>query len=141
MLCLEILTTTVETAATNQHEDNYNGEVLLYGIHVIKYLVIPWAHTDRFVCADSYFDSVGAALKLNQIGLRFIGVVKTDTRRYPMKALSDIELVDRGDFRGLVSVGDGSNSLLDFVCMDRDRRYFILTTSSLENGFLYTRER
>ena len=115
--------------------------MLLYGIQVLKDLVIPWDHTDRIVCVDSYFASVGASLKLNQIGLLFIRVVKTVTHCYPMKALSEIELVDRGDFRGLVSVGSGINSLFAFVCMDRDRRYFILTTSSLENGFLYTRER
>ena len=62
-------------------------------------------------------------------------------RRYPMKALSEIELVDRGDFRGLVSVGDGSNSLLASVWMDRDWCHFILTTSSLANEVPYTRER
>ena len=125
----------------NPHEQNENGEVLLHGIQVLKDLVLPWANTDRIVCADSYFASVGAALELKRIGLRFIGVVKTATRRYPMKALSEIELVDRGDFRGLVSVGAGSNSLLAFVWMDRDRRYFISTTSSLANGVPYSRER
>ena len=49
--------------------------------------------------------------------------------------------MDRGDFRGLVSVGDGSNSLLAFVWMDCDRRYFISRTSSLANGVPYSRER
>ena len=49
--------------------------------------------------------------------------------------------MDCGDFRGLVSVGDGSNSLLAFVWMDRNWRYFISMTSSLENGVPYTRER
>ena len=141
MLRLKIVTTAAEAAANNQHEENENGEVLLHGIQVLKDLVMPWANTDRIVCADSYFASVGAALELKRIGLRFIGVVKTATRRYPMKALSEIELVDRGDFRGLVSVGDGSNSLLAFVWMDRDRRYFISTTSSLANGVPYSRER
>ena len=45
-----------------------------------------------------------------------------------MKALSEIKLVDLGDFRGLVSVGDGRSSLLAFVWMDCDWRYFILKT-------------
>ena len=141
MIILKIGTTALEAAANNQHKENENGEVLLYGIKVLKDLVMPWANTDRIVCAYSYFASVGAALELKRIDLRFIGVVKTATHHYPMKALSEIKLVDHGDFRGLVSVGDGSNSLLDFDWMDRDRRYFILTTLSMANVVPYTRER
>ena len=141
MLRLKIVTTSAEAASNNEHEENENGKVLLHGIQVLKDLVMPWANTDRIVCADSYFASVNVALELKRIGLRFTGVVKTATRRYPMKALSEIELVDHDDFRGLVSVGYGRNSLLAFFWMDRDRCYFISTTSSLENGVPYTRER
>ena len=83
MFRLKIVTTALEEAANNQHKENNNGKVILHGIQVLKYLVIPWA-------TDSYFSSVGAALKLKRIGLRFIRVVKTATRCYPMKALSDI---------------------------------------------------
>ena len=140
MLCLKKVTTAVEAAAKNQHEENENGEVLLHVIQVLNDLVMPWAYTDRIVCADLYFASIGAALGLKRIGLQFIGVFKTATRRYPMKALSEIKLVGYGYFGVLVPVGDGSNSLLDFFWMDHDRRYFISTTSSLENGVPYTRE-
>ena len=140
-LHLKIGTTAMEAAAKNQHEDNENDKVLLHGIQLLKYLMMPWANIDRIVCADSYFSSVGAALKLKRIGLRFIIFVKTETRRYPMKALSEIELDDRGGFRGLVSVGDGSNLLLAFFWMDRDRRYLILTTTYLADWVPYTRER
>jgi hypothetical protein len=52
-------------------------EGLLHGTAVLKSLVLPWAQTDRIVCADSYFASVGTLQELKRIGLRFIGVVKT----------------------------------------------------------------
>ena len=121
MLCLKIVTTDVEAAANNQHEENENGEVFLRGIQVLQYFVMPWSNTNIIVCADFYFTSVGAALELKRIGLRFVGVMKTLTRCYPMKALSEIELVDCGDFRVLVSFGYGSNSLIAFVSVDCDR--------------------
>ena len=63
---------------------------LLHGTQVLKGLVIPWANSDRVVCADSYFASVGAVEELKRIGLRFIGVINTATRRYPQNALSRI---------------------------------------------------
>ena len=43
------------------------------------------------MCADSYFASVAAAKALKSIGLRFIGVVKTATKEFPLKHLSGIE--------------------------------------------------
>ena len=88
MVCMKIVTTDVEAAANNQHKENENFEVLLHGIQVLKDVVMMWDNTDRIVCADSYFSLVGAALELKRIVLQFIGVVKTATRRYPMKALS-----------------------------------------------------
>jgi hypothetical protein len=36
------------------------------------------------VCADSYFASVQAAEHLLSMGLKFIGVVKTATRKFPI---------------------------------------------------------
>ena len=58
---------------------NENGD-FLHGCNVLVELVRPWANTDRVVCADSYFASVQAALRLKKMGLRFIGTVKTATR-------------------------------------------------------------
>ena len=43
---------------------------LLHGTAVLKFLVLPWARTDRIVCADSYFASVGCLKELKRIGLR-----------------------------------------------------------------------
>ena len=99
MIRMKIVTTSVEAATKNQHEYNDNGKVVLHGIQVLKDLFIRWVNIDRIACADQYFASVVVALELNQVGMRFIRVVKTATRRYPIKALSEIELVDCGDFR------------------------------------------
>ena len=77
---------------------------------------------------------------LSRNGMRFIGVVKTATRQYPMAYLLRVALQDRGDRKGLVTRGDGGQpSLLAFVWMYRQRRYFISTASSLDAGTPYTR--
>lgn len=49
--------------------------------------------------------------------------MKTATRRFPLKLLSEIELESRDDRRGLVRVDeDGFPKLLAFVWMARNRR-------------------
>ena len=108
----------------------------LHGCNVLYELVKPFANTDRVVVADSYFASVSAAIRLKQIGLRFIGVVKTATKEYPMNHLGSIELPGgRGSQKGLLTTDQESGTqLLAFVWVDRDRRYFISTASSLEAG-------
>jgi hypothetical protein len=115
---------------------------LLHGTAVLKYLVLPWARTDRIVCADSYFASVGTLKELKRIGLRFIGVVKTATRQFPQAYLSTLEMRQQGERRGLVARDEnGTPSMLAFCWMDRDRRYFISSASSLQPGRAYTRHR
>jgi hypothetical protein len=42
---------------------------------------------------------------MKKIGLRFIGVVKTATRRFPMAYLQILELEKRGDPKGLIMRG------------------------------------
>jgi Transposase IS4 len=120
-----------------------NTDLLLHGTLVLKKLVLPWAGTNRLVCADSYFASVGAAKELFNIGLRFIGVVKTATRFFPKQFLSGVELAARGDFLALKSVPNqiGDPVLGSFVWMDRERRYFIASAGSFEAGTSYTRFR
>jgi len=103
---------------------------------------MPWAHLGRIVCADSYFASVGCAAELHRLGLRFIGVVKTATRKFPMKWLSEVELAVRGDRKGLVTrAEDGKVVAMAYVWMDRERRYFITNTASLSEGKPYVRYR
>ena len=66
--------------------------------------------------ADSYFASVPCALALKDMGLRFIGVVKTATREYPLSYLSTVELANKGDYKGVVNIDENMNyKLLSFV--------------------------
>ena len=106
-------------------------------------LVFPWGHSDRTVVADSYFASVPAAVRLFVNGLRFIGVLKTSTREYPMPYLSNVELpAGKGDRRGLYTVDQASGCrMLAFVWADRDRRYFITTCSNIQEGAMIDRHR
>ena len=108
----------------------------LHGCDVLYDLVKPWANSDRLVVADSYFASVTTAIYLKKVGLRFIGVVKTATKGYPMQYLSNVPLLGgKGDQKGLLSTDTESNTkLLAFVWVDRDRRYFIATAGSLSKG-------
>jgi hypothetical protein len=75
-----------------------------------------------------------------QIGLKFIGVIKTATRKFPVDWLGRFEFGGRGQQKGLIARGDdGLPKVLAFVWVDRERRYFIATTSSLRQGTPYTR--
>ena len=108
----------------------------LHGCNVLYDLVKPWANTNSIVVADSYFASVQAALRLKAIGLRFIGTVKTATKEFPMAHLgSRVMAAGRGDRYGLISKDAATGTdLLAFCWVDRDRRYFISTCSSLTAG-------
>ena len=120
-----------------QEENGYN-----HGCNVLHELVEPWANTNRVVVGDSYFASVQAAIRLFQIGLRFIGVIKTATAGYPMAYLGRKELPEgKGDRHGVITVDDAGCQLLAFVWSDRDRRYFISTCSSLAAGHVIERTR
>ena len=48
-------------SAKNEEEQKDDEDNLPHGTKVLKELVMPWANTDRIVCADSYFASVPAA--------------------------------------------------------------------------------
>ena len=76
------------------------------------------------------------------MGLRFIGVVKTATREFPQQYLSTVELPAKGDYKGVLNI-DPTNgyTLLAFVWVDRERRYFISNCCSLAQGSPYTRIR
>jgi hypothetical protein len=93
MLRLKLVKTAEEEGANDLKED----DGLLHGTVVLKNLVLSWANTNQIVCGDLYFASVGACEEMHRIGLRFIGVVKTATRQFPLAYLSSLELVQRGD--------------------------------------------
>ena len=117
MIRLKVVKTAEEENASAVTEDGGNN----HGTNVLKFLVEPWVRTDRCVCADSYFASINAVTVMRTMGLHFIGVVKTATKKFPMSYLSNLELVQRGDYKGLV----GQPTMLSFVWMDRDCRYFV----------------
>jgi Transposase IS4 len=52
---------------------------------------MPWDRKGRILVADSYFASVESVVELYKAGLRFIGIVRTATRRYPISELSRID--------------------------------------------------
>ena len=79
MIRLKIVKTAEEENASVVTEDDGNN----HGTNVLKFLVEPWVRTDHCVCADSYFASVNAVTVLRMMGLRFIGVVKTATKKIP----------------------------------------------------------
>jgi hypothetical protein len=117
-----------------------NEESLLHDTNVLKYVVSPCFGTNRIVCADSYFASVGAAKELYRNGLQFIGFVKTATRGYPKTYLTSVELQNRGDFLALRSNStENSPELGAMVWMDWERRYFVPTAGSFEAGSPYQR--
>lgn len=117
-------------------------DTLPHGGKILKQLVMPWSGSQRIVCADSYFASVASTLALQQIGLRFIGVVKTAHKRFPQAWLSRVQFGGgRGHQKGLIHTTAEGYDLLSFVWVDRERRYFIASAGSLQPGEPYDRVR
>jgi Transposase IS4 len=142
MIRLKLVKSAEEMLHTQEPVAPDNNEELLHGTKVLKELLEPWFHSQRVVCADSYFASVGACLELQRLGMRFIGVVKTATKRFPMRHLSNLEFTSRGERKGLVSKNaDGRPHLMAYVWLDRERRYFISSAYSLQEGAPFVRNR
>jgi Transposase IS4 len=132
----------VKTGEEEAFHATESADGLLDGTKILKYLIMSWDFSDRMVCADSYVASVGASEELQQMRMRLLGVVKTATKYFPMAYLSNIELHERGDRRGLIAKDyDGTPRLMAFVWMDRDRRYFIASGSSLQEETPCVRQR
>jgi hypothetical protein len=75
-------------------------------------------------------------------GRGFLGVVKTATRHFPMAYVKNIEMQSHGEREGVVCRDKhGVPKLMAFVWMDRDRKYFIASLSSLRKGTGYVRDR
>lgn len=138
------LVKTVRDQEEGEDSDGESNEGLIHGCVVLKELVEPWFHTQRTVCADSYFASVSTAQELGRLGLGFVGVVKTASRKFPMAYLQAIHAPpgqERGWWKGVVNKQNGLASMYAFVWVDRERRFFITNTSSLCSGQPYTRIR
>lgn len=108
---------------------------LPHGGRVAVDLVSPWFNTNRIVCADSYFASLATAREMSKLGLKFIGVVKTASKHFPMQWLNAQPMANRGDAIGLLHYNEhGRPDLLAACYMDRTRNFFISNTSSLNPG-------
>ena len=141
MLCLKLVRN-AEEEMENETQEQQENDGLIHGCKVLKELVQPWFNTNRIVCADSYFAAVSTATEMCRLGLGFIGVVKSATKRFPMQYLSELEFTQRGQGKGVVMNGDdGQKSCYAFVWVDRDRRYFITNTLSLRPGHAIERKR
>ena len=137
-LILKVVKTAEEENTSAVTEDDGNN----HGTNVLKFLVEPWVRMDRCVCADSYFASINAVTVMRTMGLHFIGVVKTATKKFPMSYLSNLELVQHGDYKGLMARGaDGQPTMLSFIWMDQDCHYFVASVSLLDSGILYSHNR
>ena len=99
MIRLKVVKTAEEENASAVTDDDGNN----HGTNVLKFLVEPWVRMDHCVCANSYFASVNAVTVMRMMGLHFIRVVKTATKKFPMSYLSNLELVQHGDYKGLVA--------------------------------------
>ena len=67
-------------------------------------------------------------------GIRFIDVIKTVTRQFPMSYLSNIEFQNQGDMSGLLTrpVDRTKPVLGDFFWMNQNRRYYNFTGVYME---------
>lgn len=124
-------------------EDSHTlSDNLQHGTSILCELVEPWNNTNRIVCADSYFASVHTAEVLIEKGLKFIGVVKNCTRKFPLSYLSSVEATGRFQHVSMVRRNeDYAFEMSAVMWIDRDRRYFISTASSVEPGEPHGRKR
>jgi len=134
-----MLRLSVDTTADHLQEDvTGEEEDFPHGTAVLRKLVAPWTGTKRVVCADSNFASVTATQQLLSMGLRFIGVVKTGTKGFPMGALSVRPLEERVQRVSYVHTkADGVTDTMSVLWVDRERRYFISSASTNEPGTPY----
>ena len=125
----------------DNNDDEPNESSLLHGTQVLKSVVSPWFGSNRIVCTDSNFASVGAAKELYRNDICFIGVVKTATKGFPITYLTSVKLNQCGDFLALSwdPVDELDPAMAAFAWMDHERRYFIATAGSLLEGSPYTR--
>ena len=65
------------------------------GMKVMIELCCPWANSDWIVVGDSYFASVQTAQELKEIGLWFVGVVKTATKGFSCMIYKRLKVTTR----------------------------------------------
>ena len=100
------------------------------GTTAVKVLTQPWHGSNRIAVGDSAFGSVATAMATKNVGLCFVGVVKTATKKFPKDYLTNVQLGGKGDFYGMTTKHEGVD-LMAFTWCDRERRTFITTAGSL----------
>ena len=68
-ICCLKLVKTAEEDELNHEEDDDTTLLMNHGTAVLRELVEPWAHSQRVVCADSYFASVYTAEEMAKMGI------------------------------------------------------------------------
>ena len=126
--------------ARNNDEERQPRAMPNVGTRTVLELTEPWHGTNRIVVGDSAFSSVNTAVQMAKRNLGYVGVVKTATKRFPMKPLQETLLPVRGQYTGMTTVIDGTTHMA-YVWSDRDRRYFISTVGSMAQGQPYRRIR
>lgn len=106
-------------------------------------LLRPWLGAGtRIVCADSYFASYEATAHLRLQRLRFMGVVKTATRKFLLRLLKATPVANRGRWLSVACVEEnGDVAEMAWVWVDRERQFFISSTSRAASGTPYERTR
>lgn len=136
-----VLRLEIVKSPTNDARSDGNAG-LSHGTALTCRLTGPWAHTNRIVCADSYFASVETARVLYDHGTRFIGVVKTAHRCFPLAHLGAVPMEGRGKWTSMVHGSSACKPEIGAVLwVDRERRYFVTTTGTTIQGSTIYRER
>lgn len=111
---------------------------LPHGTVVLRRTFSPWAGTYRTVCTNSYSVSVEAAFTISAMGMHFIGVVKTASRKFLISYLARLSALERGESVSMVHKDvDGRAIMMDLKWVDNEQRYFISTRSNSKDGTLY----
>ena len=139
MLGLKLVKSAVETARISSQ----SHEALDHRTKILVDLCTPWNDKERIVCADSYYASVEASETLLE-NLRFTGVIKSCTKRFPMRYFNNQQLFEKGSYKKLISLRLSSGEQKDIaaVCwLDRTRRHFLSTVGSTSRTVLQERVR
>lgn len=105
-----------------------------HGGLVLCKLVSPWRGSNRLV-GNAYFASESTAEKLLELGFSFISVVKQCARKFPMKYLSEQELLIKVVFHSTIKKNDSDQfDSVALVWLYKNRRYFIAKTGDTTTG-------
>ena len=124
-------------ADENNKKTDDTGNV---GTNTVIKLTQPWHKSGRIIVGDSAFSSVNTAVQLHKLKLGYIGVVKQATKYYPMEPFQRTILPEKGQYVGMTTTVDNA-TIMAYVWSDRDRRFFVSTAGSMEEGAPYERIR